>query len=171
MKIIIFQIRNLRSNNLFYFRCKQIHVGGVVFMLRKLIFVLFIIIAQHFGTCVCEYASQQCDKEGENQLTCREMSQVKSSEDTQAKHANSMALVPYTARNDILSQFHQKTRQFHFVGHTLNINQDWDKLGVAAVVWDAVKIYIYFYHVLVVVCCGVSNTLLMILFYVDADYS
>jgi hypothetical protein len=50
----------------------------------------------------------------------------------------SMALVPYNANNDVLAVFNKPERVFHFVGKELKIPQDWNNLGVAAVVWDAV---------------------------------
>lgn len=48
-----------------------------------------------------------------------------------------MALVPYNKNNDVLSIFNQPEREFNFAGQKLKISQDWNKLGVAAVVWDA----------------------------------
>lgn len=51
-----------------------------------------------------------------------------------------MALVPYNKNNDVLSIFNQPEREFNFAGQKLKISQDWNKLGVAAVVWDAVSV-------------------------------
>lgn len=51
-----------------------------------------------------------------------------------------MALVLYNKNNDVLSIFNQPEREFHFAGQKLKISQDWNKLGVAAVVWDAVSV-------------------------------
>ncbi|XP_062600843.1 protein N-lysine methyltransferase METTL21A-like [Saccostrea cucullata] len=48
-----------------------------------------------------------------------------------------MALVPYDANKDILAIFNKPERVFHFAGKELKIPQDWNNLGVAAVVWDA----------------------------------
>lgn len=49
-----------------------------------------------------------------------------------------MALVPYTENSlPILSKFHNASAQFRFCDHDINIVQDWKRLGVAAVVWDA----------------------------------
>lgn len=49
-----------------------------------------------------------------------------------------MALVPYVESSlPILSKFHNSSAQFRFCDHNINIAQDWKKLGVAAVVWDA----------------------------------
>lgn len=49
-----------------------------------------------------------------------------------------MALVPYTENYvPILSKFHNASAHFRFCGHDINIVQDWKRLGVAAVVWDA----------------------------------
>lgn len=49
-----------------------------------------------------------------------------------------MALVPYVENpSPILSKFHNSSAQFNFCNHDINIVQDWNKLGVAAVVWDA----------------------------------
>ncbi|CAL1597875.1 unnamed protein product [Knipowitschia caucasica] len=49
-----------------------------------------------------------------------------------------MALVPYVENSlPILSKFHNASANFRFCNHDINIAQDWKKLGVAAVVWDA----------------------------------
>ncbi|XP_072303345.1 protein N-lysine methyltransferase METTL21A [Eucyclogobius newberryi] len=49
-----------------------------------------------------------------------------------------MALVPYVENSlPILSKFYNASAQFRFCNHEINIAQDWKKLGVAAVVWDA----------------------------------
>lgn len=49
-----------------------------------------------------------------------------------------MALVPYTENSlPILSKFHNSSAHFRFCDHNIHIVQDWKKLGVAAVVWDA----------------------------------
>ncbi|XP_035264421.1 protein N-lysine methyltransferase METTL21A isoform X2 [Anguilla anguilla] len=49
-----------------------------------------------------------------------------------------MALVPYD-RNSIpaLSKLHDPSVEFHFANRRLRLTQDWNRLGVAAVVWDA----------------------------------
>ncbi|XP_053170379.1 protein N-lysine methyltransferase METTL21A [Scomber japonicus] len=49
-----------------------------------------------------------------------------------------MALVPYV-ENVIpaLSKLQNSSAQFHFANHDVRLVQDWKKLGVAAVVWDA----------------------------------
>ncbi|XP_048775995.1 protein N-lysine methyltransferase METTL21A-like isoform X2 [Ostrea edulis] len=49
----------------------------------------------------------------------------------------SMALVPYNPNNDVLAVFNKPERVFRFVEKELKIPQDWNNLGVAAVVWDA----------------------------------
>ncbi|XP_035533418.1 protein N-lysine methyltransferase METTL21A isoform X2 [Morone saxatilis] len=49
-----------------------------------------------------------------------------------------MALVPYVENSlPALSKLHNSSAQFHFANHDLRLAQDWKKLGVAAVVWDA----------------------------------
>ncbi|KPP59124.1 protein N-lysine methyltransferase METTL21A-like [Scleropages formosus] len=49
-----------------------------------------------------------------------------------------MALVPYE-RNCLpsLSKLHDTSAEFFFASHHFCISQDWNRLGVAAVVWDA----------------------------------
>ncbi|XP_048862014.1 protein N-lysine methyltransferase METTL21A [Brienomyrus brachyistius] len=49
-----------------------------------------------------------------------------------------MALVPYE-RNSMpaLSKLHDISAEFHFANRRLCLSQDWNRLGVAAVVWDA----------------------------------
>ncbi|XP_069471692.1 protein N-lysine methyltransferase METTL21A [Ambystoma mexicanum] len=49
-----------------------------------------------------------------------------------------MALVPYDeAAAWGLQKFHQPAATFNFASHTIRIQQNWNQLGVAAVVWDA----------------------------------
>ena len=47
-----------------------------------------------------------------------------------------MAIVPYD-ESAIFSPFYASKRSFAFAGRTLTVHQDWNKFGVAAVVWDA----------------------------------
>ena len=47
-----------------------------------------------------------------------------------------MALVVYEPPK-IFEVFQAENREFSFAGHVLNISQDWERNGVAAVVWDA----------------------------------
>ncbi|KAM9835817.1 protein N-lysine methyltransferase METTL21A [Aulostomus maculatus] len=47
-----------------------------------------------------------------------------------------MALVPYVEL-PALSKLQKSSAQFNFAKHDLRLAQDWKKLGVAAVVWDA----------------------------------
>ena len=49
---------------------------------------------------------------------------------------NNMAVVVYEPPK-IFPVFQTDTREFTFAGCTVNISQDWEKNGVAAVVWDA----------------------------------
>uniref|UniRef100_A0A3Q2QFE6 Protein N-lysine methyltransferase METTL21A n=1 Tax=Fundulus heteroclitus TaxID=8078 RepID=A0A3Q2QFE6_FUNHE len=49
-----------------------------------------------------------------------------------------MALVPYEDNPlPALSKLHSSSAEFRFVNQELRLAQDWKKLGVAAVVWDA----------------------------------
>ncbi|XP_039998500.1 protein N-lysine methyltransferase METTL21A isoform X2 [Xiphias gladius] len=49
-----------------------------------------------------------------------------------------MALVPYVESSlPALSKLHSSSAQFRFANRDLRLSQDWKKLGVAAVVWDA----------------------------------
>ncbi|XP_072527500.1 protein N-lysine methyltransferase METTL21A [Salminus brasiliensis] len=49
-----------------------------------------------------------------------------------------MALVPYDESVlPALSKIHSSSAEFHFASHRLRLAQDWNRLGVAAVVWDA----------------------------------
>lgn len=51
-----------------------------------------------------------------------------------------MALVPYDETAVVgLQRFHKPLATFAFANHTIQIQQDWRQLGVAAVVWDAVS--------------------------------
>lgn len=49
-----------------------------------------------------------------------------------------MALVPYEGPGG-LRHFHQPLAAFSFADRAIRIRQDWRQLGVAAVVWDAVR--------------------------------
>lgn len=53
-----------------------------------------------------------------------------------------MALVPYdesTAVLPALAKLRDSSAEFHFANHSVRLTQDWNRLGVAAVVWDAVS--------------------------------
>lgn len=56
---------------------------------------------------------------------------------TFATNLSEMAIVPYDSSAVFLSPFHAKERSFEFGGRTLTIFQNWNDVGVAAVVWDA----------------------------------
>ena len=53
---------------------------------------------------------------------------------------NSLAVVPYD--DDNVSNLHRSSRTFNFGEHSIKIIQNWKNVGVAAVVWDAVRLYI-----------------------------
>ena len=57
--------------------------------------------------------------------------------------SSALAVVPYDA-NKILN-FHHEKRSFVVGQHKIIITQKWDKVGVAAVVWDAVCMKFIFY--------------------------
>ncbi|XP_063068793.1 protein N-lysine methyltransferase METTL21A [Engraulis encrasicolus] len=48
-----------------------------------------------------------------------------------------MALVPYNDSSAVLGKLRDSSAEFHFANHTVRLAQDWNRLGVAAVVWDA----------------------------------
>jgi len=52
-------------------------------------------------------------------------------------NVSEMALVPYDPSAAILSPFLAKERTFEFAGRTLTVFQNWNDVGVAAVIWDA----------------------------------
>lgn len=52
----------------------------------------------------------------------------------------SLAVVPYD--DCAVSDFHRPERRFKFADFDVVIGQNWRELGVAAVVWDAVRIII-----------------------------
>ena len=52
-------------------------------------------------------------------------------------NVSEMAIVPYDSSAVFLSAFHAKERSFEFGGKTLTFFQNWNDVGVAAVVWDA----------------------------------
>ena len=49
-------------------------------------------------------------------------------------------LVLYEPTSRILPMFHEKRRKFEFSGKKWTILQQWDDIGVASVVWEAVSI-------------------------------
>jgi len=54
-----------------------------------------------------------------------------------------MALVPYDENVlPALSKLHQTSAEFNLANHRIRLSQDWKRLGVAAVVWDAVSLKI-----------------------------
>ena len=60
---------------------------------------------------------------------------------------SSQALVLYS--EDVLLPFHKQSRTFKYASRDIVIKQEWKKLGVAAVVWDAVsarQFYIVYWH-------------------------
>lgn len=53
-----------------------------------------------------------------------------------------MALVPYVENPlPALSKLHNSSAHFRFANRDLRLAQDWKRLGVAAVVWDAVRVF------------------------------
>ena len=54
-----------------------------------------------------------------------------------SRNFSEMALVPYDPSTAILSPFYAKERTFEFAGRTLTVFQNWNDVGVAAVIWDA----------------------------------
>ena len=63
-----------------------------------------------------------------------------------------MALVPYAA--PILSRFHEHEQVFVLGGQEVRIAQDWERGGVAAVVWDAVRVTLYMYRLCSYIHCA-----------------
>lgn len=56
-----------------------------------------------------------------------------------------MALVPYDENLvPALSKLHQTSAEFHLANHRIRLSQDWNRLGVAAVVWDAAVVLCMF---------------------------
>lgn len=58
-----------------------------------------------------------------------------------------MALVPYDEGNAVLpalAKLRDSSAEFHFANHNVRLTQDWNRLGVAAVVWDAVSDVFYY---------------------------
>lgn len=68
-------------------------------------------------------------------------------------------LVPYKPDydNPILPMFHQENRSFSFAGREWIIKQQWEEIGVAAVVWESVSFYstlFYMCELKVVILCS-----------------
>ena len=79
-------------------------------------------------------------EENESDLTesCdQKKDSINSQEKKESTESSSQALVLYD--DTLISPFHKDSRSFIFAGKNLTIQQDWRNLGVAAVVWDAVR--------------------------------
>lgn len=50
------------------------------------------------------------------------------------------ALVPYDEKTLTIADFYRDERRLQFAEFTVTINQNWQEIGVAAVVWDAVSL-------------------------------
>lgn len=121
----------------FYFRYKQKYIKITFFMLMftkiKIILLyslLLIWFIPRYHNCESIENTDHCVKPKFGTKAC-EGSEMQ---------GPTMALVPYNQNNDVLSIFNQPEREFNFAGQKLKISQDWNKLGVAAVVWDAVSV-------------------------------
>ncbi|XP_041937364.1 protein N-lysine methyltransferase METTL21A [Alosa sapidissima] len=57
-----------------------------------------------------------------------------------------MALVPYDESSAVpaLAKLRESSAEFHFANHSVRLTQDWNRLGVAAVVWDAAVVLCMF---------------------------
>lgn len=56
-----------------------------------------------------------------------------------------MAMVPYDENVlPALSKLHQTSAEFNLANHRIRLSQDWKRLGVAAVVWDAAVVLCMF---------------------------
>ncbi|XP_028391164.1 protein N-lysine methyltransferase METTL21A-like [Dendronephthya gigantea] len=61
---------------------------------------------------------------------------------------NNMELVVYEPPK-LFTIFQTDSREFTFAGHTVNISQDWETNGVAAVVWDAALVLVKYLETMV----------------------
>jgi len=52
---------------------------------------------------------------------------------------SALALVPYDKRTLTVPDFHLDERRLQFAEFTVTLSQNWHKVGVAAVVWEAVS--------------------------------
>ncbi|KAL3854983.1 hypothetical protein ACJMK2_014215 [Sinanodonta woodiana] len=86
----------------------------------------------------CKKLGSESESESTRDLTasCTRTIAVTSNTD------NALALVPYNEEN--ILPYHKKERTFQFMGQTLTIKQEWNSLGVAAVVWDAAIILCHY---------------------------
>lgn len=132
----------LLLERLFYFRYKQKIKVTFSFMLlftyiQIILFYSFVLIwfIPKYHSCESTEDTHHCVKPKIGAEGCE-------GPDMQSP---TMALVPYNKNNDVLSIFNQPEREFNFAGQKLKISQDWNKLGVAAVVWDAVSV-VYHYN-------------------------
>lgn len=81
-------------------------------------------------TCTC---AEHCDILKQSQ----KMEQSESESCANSKFDSSKAVVLYN--EDTILPLHKHSRTFKYVSRDIVIKQEWKKLGVAAVVWDAVR--------------------------------
>ena len=58
-----------------------------------------------------------------------------------SQSCTSLAVVPYD--DGQVSSLHRPERSFKFSEHAVSLEQNWREVGVAAVVWDAVRDMVY----------------------------
>lgn len=99
-----------------------------------------------------DHIESSCEKsntESKNspQTKCDSQNSISSCSQT-IPHPNpsQFQLVPYKPSSKILPMFHEKTRVFDFAGKQWTIMQQWDEIGVASVVWEAVSTIMLFIH-------------------------
>lgn len=72
-----------------------------------------------------------------------------------------MALVPYNETLlPVLSKLQETSAEFNLANHRIKLSQDWNQLGVAAVVWDAVSSLVFILGGLLLLC--ITDTLFLI---------
>ena len=77
----------------------------------------------------------------ESSTTCSSNSEApkwNSPRESSFKDAADFQLVPYQP-SPILSEFHQVKRSFEFAGKVWTVHQQWNDVGLASVVWEAVS--------------------------------
>lgn len=100
----------------------QVHCAHILF--------IQIIAIQLIGTEYCD--NSQKEAEMEQSKTCTTSAGV-------GDDANSLSKALVLYNEDAVLPLHRQSRTFRYVSHHIVIKQEWKRLGVAAVVWDAVS--------------------------------
>jgi len=79
-----------------------------------------------------------------SQSRCQSTSEVCEEPSVGVVRSSSWALVPYDENKLAVPDFYLAERRLQFGEFTVTVTQNWQEVGVAAVVWDAVSSWFHF---------------------------